>query len=133
MNGKTIYNASYVRTANGTKAAPAYSFDSDSKSGMYSVPAGNFDSTKIVGIAANGKEVANFGDKGVSFPTVLASDRTDQRPNIHMSADGQLQISNNWQYDLQEALVEKLSATVDELTAKIAALAARVDASESIK
>ena len=135
MNGKPIYNASYVRTANGTKAAPAYSFDSDSKSGMYSVPAGNFDSTKIVGIAANGKEVANFGDKGVSFPTVLASDRTDQRPNIHMSADGQLQISNNWQCECTKSLtvVEKLSATVDELTAKIAALAARVDASESIK
>ena len=122
-----------IKVQNGTKTAPAYSFTSDTKSGMYSVPAGNFDSTKIVGIAANGKEVANFGDKGVSFPTVLDSDWTEQRPNIHMNELGQLQVSNNWQYNLQEALVEKLSATVDELTAKIAALAARVDASESIK
>lgn len=138
---KLLCYESYVRTGvkinnvDGTKAAPAYSFQSDPKSGMYSVPAGGFDSTKIVGIAANGKEVANFGDKGVSFPTVLDSDWTDARPNIHMNEFGQLQVSNNWQCECDKSLtvVEKLSETVDELTAKVAALVARVDASESIK
>ena len=79
---KTILYDSYFRIAddlqvegqtkaqNGTKAKPAYSFTSDTKTGIYLENASSYPSNSIISITANGVNAANFGDKGVSLPTV---------------------------------------------------------------
>jgi len=122
-----------LRGPNGTKAAPAYSFKSDTKTGLYLYSKG------IASITCDGKNIANFGTAGVSFPEGLATISAVDA-NLHIDpADGQIRrivggkSATTADVERLETLVEKLSATVDGLTAKVAALVARVDASESIK
>ena len=117
MNDKQIYNASFISAANGTKAAPAYRFDSDSKTGIYLENASPYPSNSIISITANGVNAANFGDKGVSLPTVEY--KADVTPNLAW-LDGQIVRTTAARVDAAdisrlETLIEKLSARIETL------------------
>ena len=104
---------------NGTKAKPAYSFNSDTKTGIYLENASSYPSASIISITANGVNAANFGDKGVSLPVAYAQ-TTGAAPNVHIDSGGQILRSTSARVDAAdisrlETLVEKLSARIDML------------------
>ena len=104
-----------VKAQNGSAAAPAYSFTSDTKSGFYLA-----DDT--VAIVSGGKNVANFSKAGISFPDALPT--TPSKPNVVVNDFGQLFRSTAVQTDSAdlsrlETIIETLSARIDQLEARL--------------
>jgi hypothetical protein len=112
-----------ITAQNGTAAAPAYSFTSDTKSGFTITGAGPYPSKAIVSVIANGKQAANFGDEGASLPPVY--DLTSAlQPNLGIRADGSLYRSTAARADSAdlerlETIIETLSARIDQLEARL--------------
>jgi hypothetical protein len=113
-----------IKAQNGTAAAPAYSFNSDTKSGFTITGAGPYPSKAIVSVIANGKQAANFGDEGASLPPVY--DLTSAlQPNLGIRADGSLYRSTAARAD--SADLERLETIIETLSARIEQLEARLE------
>ena len=120
--------------ADGTKAAPAYSFASDKKTGIWYNSAGQ----NVVSIASDGENVANFGKTGVTLASV--SNTTGSPPNVYIANDGQL-FRSTWNptrdavtSDEHNTLRDRLAAaesTIDTLQAAVDSLTARLEAFET--
>jgi len=105
-----------TKAQNGTKTAPAYSFTSDPKTGLYLYSKG------IASITCDGKNVANFGLAGVSFPEGLAT-ITGTAANMHIGSDGQLRrITDVRAPSIAAADLARLESIIETLTARIEAL-----------
>jgi hypothetical protein len=108
-----------TKAQNGTKTAPAYSFTSDPDTGIYLYSAG------ITSITCAGKNVANFGTAGVSFPEGLA-EITGTAANMHIGSDGQLRRITDVAKSPTTADVSRLETVIETLTARIEELEARL-------
>jgi hypothetical protein len=91
-----------IKAKNGSNASPAYSFASNTNTGLTVIGAGPWPSTAIVSVVANGTSAANFGDKGASLPPVYTM-TTANRPNVYISSDGGLYRSTTTRDDGQSA------------------------------
>jgi hypothetical protein len=108
-----------IKAQNGTKTAPGYSFTSDPDTGIYLYSAG------ITSIACAGKNVANFGVAGVSFPEGLA-EITGTAANMHIGPDGQIRRITDVAKSPTTADVSRLETVIETLTARIEELEARL-------
>ena len=108
-----------IKAPNGTAAAPAYSFTSDTKSGFSVIGAGPWPSNAVVSVVANGTSAANFGDKGASLPPVYGN-TTANRPNVYIAADGGLYRSTTTRSDSDD--IRRLETIIDKLSARIETL-----------
>ena len=104
---------------NGTKAAPGYSFASDPDTGIYLYSAG------ITSITCAGKNIANFGLDGVSFPEGLA-EITGTAANLHIGDNGQIRRITDVAKSPTTADVSRLETVIETLTARIEELEARL-------
>jgi len=108
-----------TKAPNGTKTAPAYSFTSDPDTGIYLYSAG------ITSITCAGKNIANFGSDGVSFPEGLAT-ITGTAANLHIGANGQIRRITDVAKAPTTADVSRLESVIETLTARIEELEARL-------
>ena len=108
-----------IKAKNGTKSAPGYSFTSDPDTGIYLYSAG------ITSITCAGKNIANFGVAGVSFPEGLA-EITGTAANMHIGSDGQLRRITDVAKAPTTADVSRLETVIETLTARIEELEARL-------
>ena len=113
-----------TKVANGTKAAPAYSFTTDSNTGMFLQVNGG---RSVVSLAAESTTVMNIGTAGVSFPGL--HDKTIASPaNVFVAADGQLFRSTVTRTpDVDTADLTRLESVIETLTARIEQLEARLE------
>jgi hypothetical protein len=108
-----------TKAQNGTKTAPAYSFTSDPDTGIYLYTAG------ITSITCAGKNIANFGLDGVSFPEGLA-EITGAAANLHIGENGQIRRITDVAKAPTTADVSRLETVIETLTARIEELEARL-------
>jgi hypothetical protein len=108
-----------TKAQNGTKTAPAYSFTSDPDTGIYLYTAG------ITSITCAGKNIANFGLDGVSFPEGLA-EITGTAANLHIGENGQIRRITDVAKAPTTADVSRLETVIETLTARIEELEARL-------
>jgi hypothetical protein len=108
-----------TKAPNGTKTAPAYSFTSDPDTGIYLYSAG------ITSITCAGKNVANFGSDGVTFPEGLA-EITGTAANLHIGPNGQIRRITDVAKAPTTADVSRLETVIETLTARIEELEARL-------
>jgi hypothetical protein len=108
-----------IKAKNGTKSAPGYSFTSDPDTGIYLYSAG------ITSITCAGKNIANFGTAGVSFPEGLA-ETTGRAANLYINPEGQIFKITDVAKSPTTADVSRLESVIETLTARIEELEARL-------
>ena len=116
-----------IKATNGSSAAPVYSFQADSTTGLYLYGTG------VATIACAGKNVANFGTAGISFPEGLA-EISGTAANVHIGNDGQLRRITDVKQAPTAADISRLEALVEKLSARIEKLEKRpVSSGEKLK